>query len=259
MFERWSSQGVVFELWCSLTTWWVYIKRSPLKLKATFWQECTVKKQGLVSWFGEFRRGRWSLDDEHWCGTPATTVTVTNIEAVEKLTTVKPRVTTWEIPESLSKERQRPCPYFMTIFVSENDVPGGSPTHRQTSNDWLALSGVNSSCESSMEAVQNGPGKCGQVTKLGAINMIQKPRCSQWFDCFWTSPLPQNLKDYAAHRRKWKPVSSENQAMLPPFLLRTADSHCGLVRASLSPKGLRSLVPVLPKDPCKIFFWRRSN
>ena len=57
--------------------------------------------------------------------------------------------------------------------------------------------------------------------KLGSANMIQKPRCSQWSGCFRTSPLPQNTKDHPAHRRKWVPASSENQAMSPPFILRT--------------------------------------
>ena len=98
-----------------------------------------------------------------------------------------------------------------------------------------------------------------QVTKLGSINMIWKPRCSQWFGGFRMSPHPKNSKIHATHIRKWLPVSSENRAMLPPFLLGTdwqrhhfswgqMDNHCGLVRASRSPEGLWSLVPVPPKD-----------
>ena len=57
-----------------------------------------------------------------------------------------------------------------------------------------------------------------------------------------TSP-PQNSKDHAAHRRKWLPISSENRV----FWGQT-DSHCALVRAPLSPDGLRGLVPAPPKD-----------
>ena len=53
-------------------------------------------------WFGEFRRGKRSFDHQHRRGTSATTVTVTNIEATEKLIRVEPRVTTRESLESLS-------------------------------------------------------------------------------------------------------------------------------------------------------------
>ena len=53
-------------------------------------------------WFDEFRRGRWSLDDEQSCGTTATVVTVIIIEAAEKCIRAEPRVTTREIQESLS-------------------------------------------------------------------------------------------------------------------------------------------------------------
>ena len=31
VFERWRSQDVILESWCSVTTWKVYIKRSPLR------------------------------------------------------------------------------------------------------------------------------------------------------------------------------------------------------------------------------------
>ena len=42
-----------------------------------------MRTQGFF-WFGEFRRGWRSFDDEHRCGTPETVVTVTNIEAAGK-------------------------------------------------------------------------------------------------------------------------------------------------------------------------------
>ena len=38
---------------------------------------------------------------------------------------------------------------------------------------------------------------------------------------------------------------SSHVAIIP---LQDRDRHCGLVRASLSPEGLRSLVPAPPKD-----------
>ena len=36
-------------------------------------------------------------------------------------------------------------------------------------------------------------------------------------------PPPQKSKDHEVHRRKWLPLSSQNRAMSPPFLLRTEE------------------------------------
>ena len=69
-------------------------------LKQLFGKNAPSRTQVFV-WFGEFRRGRRSFDDERRCGTPATAVTVANIEPAEKLIRVEPRVTTREFQQSL--------------------------------------------------------------------------------------------------------------------------------------------------------------
>ena len=51
--------------------------------------------------------------------------------------------------------------------------------------------------------------------------MTLKPKCSERSDCFRKSFHSKNSKDPAALRRKCLPVSSENRAMSPLFLLRT--------------------------------------
>ena len=102
----------------------------------------------------------------------------------------------------------------MIIFISLHQK-----TVCKTNNDGLGLSGTSSCCENSTEANQKWPWKCWQVLKLGSINMIRKPRRNQRFG--WQVPSPQNSKDHPAHKGKWLPVSLENQAMSPPFLLRT--------------------------------------
>ena len=105
----------------------------------------------------------------------------------------------WKV---LASEWQRPCPYCIIIVVSENDVRSRSPIRWQTNNDGLELSGASSCCESSTEAVQNWPGKYWHVKKLGSIDMIWKPRCSQRFGCFRTSPLPPKLKRSRSAQKK---------------------------------------------------------
>ena len=46
-FGRWSSQDIILESRYSMTVWRPYITRSPLRIKATFWQECTIQNLGL--------------------------------------------------------------------------------------------------------------------------------------------------------------------------------------------------------------------
>ena len=91
----------------------------------------------------------------------------------------------------IASERQQPCPHCTIIFVSENNVQGVSPTHWHATNDGVGFSGASLCYKSSIEAVQNWPKKCWQVTKLGSIDMIRKPRCSQRFGCFQKSPHPK--------------------------------------------------------------------
>ena len=145
-------------------------------------------------WFGEFRRGKRSFDHQHRRGTSATTVTVTNIEATEKLIRVEPRVTTREILESLStgtaatmsilhdhlrvrKRCVRRIPHSLT------------DGQRQLRVEW---------CEFMLRKFNGDLGRL--VTELGAFDMIRKPECSQRFGCFRTSPLPPSSKDHAVHR-----------------------------------------------------------
>ena len=90
------------------------------------------------------------------------------------------------------------------VLRSENAVQDGCGTSWQTDHGGFRLSGVSSCCERWVEAVQtNWPGKCGQVTKPAAINLIWKPRCSQWSDCFQRSPHSQNSECHTGHRGKW--------------------------------------------------------
>ena len=85
VFERWKSQDLILESWWSMTIRAAYIKTSPLRIWSNFLARMLHPASRFVFWFGEFRQGRQSFNDEHWCGTPANAVTVTNIEAVEKL------------------------------------------------------------------------------------------------------------------------------------------------------------------------------
>ena len=62
-------------------------------LKQLFGKNAPWRTQ-VFFWFGGFGRGSRSFDDEHWFGTPATAVTVTNIETAEQMNTAEPRVTT---------------------------------------------------------------------------------------------------------------------------------------------------------------------
>ena len=135
--------------------------------------------------------------------------------------------------------------YRMIIFLSENDAQGGSPTHWQTNNDeccefMLRKFSFNGGC-------LNFTWNCWQVTKLGSIDLIRKPRCSKRFDCFRTSPHSKN--------KKITQRTEENGCL---FLRKIGpcrhhsswgqmDSHCGLVLTSLCPEVLRSLVPCRPK------------
>ena len=61
-------------------------EKSIENLKQPFGKNVPLRTQ-VFFWFGEFRRGRRSFDDESRCGTLATTVTVTNIEAAKMVTT----------------------------------------------------------------------------------------------------------------------------------------------------------------------------
>ena len=61
-------------------------------LKQLFGKNASLKTH-VFFLFDELRRGRRSFDDDHRCGTPATAVTVTNIEVAEKIIRVEPRVT----------------------------------------------------------------------------------------------------------------------------------------------------------------------
>ena len=54
-------------------------EKSLENLKQRFGKNAASKPQ-VCFWFGEFRRGRRSFDDEHQCDTSANAVTVTNIE-----------------------------------------------------------------------------------------------------------------------------------------------------------------------------------
>ena len=103
----------------------------------------------------------------------------------------------------------------------------------------------------STEAVQTWPGKCRQVTKLGYIyryDPLTKMQSAVWL--FPNESPPQSLKKKITLR------TEENGCL---FLRKIGpcrhhsswgqtSSHCGLVRASLSPEGFRSLVPASPKD-----------
>ena len=101
-FKRWSSQDVILESWCSMTTWRAYIKRSPLKILSHFLARMLRREVRFFFWFGNFRRDRRSFDEEHRCHTLATAIAVANIEAAEKLIRVEPIITTRDIQESLS-------------------------------------------------------------------------------------------------------------------------------------------------------------
>ena len=70
-------------------------------LKQRFGKTALTRTQ-VFFWFCECRQARRSFQDAHRCSTPATVVTVTNIETAEKLIRAEPRVTTREIQESLS-------------------------------------------------------------------------------------------------------------------------------------------------------------
>ena len=73
--------------------------------------------------FGEFRRGRRRFDDKYQSCSSATAVTVTNIEAVEKLIRAKARDAAREIQECL-KHRNAVTMSITMTFLSENDVHG---------------------------------------------------------------------------------------------------------------------------------------
>ena len=120
--------GMSMTLWRAYTL--QYTKRSPLNIfKQLFGKHALLRNQGQVFfWFVEFRRGRQSSHDVHRCNTPATVVTVTNIEAAEKLIRGEPRSPLERFRKVLASEQQWPCPYCMIIFMSKNDVQGRSPT-----------------------------------------------------------------------------------------------------------------------------------
>ena len=71
-------------------------KKSLGNLKQLFGKDAPSRTQ-VFFLFNEFRRDRQIFNDEHWCGTPAIVVTVTNIEAAKKLIIAEPRVTSREI------------------------------------------------------------------------------------------------------------------------------------------------------------------
>ena len=98
VFERWSSQDLILMFYDCTNG--LHQEESLENLKQLFGKNAPSRTQVFV-WFGEFRRGRRSFDDERRCGTPATAVTVANIEPAEKLIRVEPRVTTREFQQSL--------------------------------------------------------------------------------------------------------------------------------------------------------------
>ena len=81
-------------------------EKSLENLKHYFGKNAQLRSQ-VFFLFDEFKPNRQSLNDVQQCGTPATAVTVTNIEASEKLIKAEPRVTTREIQEYPSASEQQ--------------------------------------------------------------------------------------------------------------------------------------------------------
>ena len=115
-------------------------EKSLENLKQYFGKNAPSRTQ-VFFWFGEFRQA-----GEVWMNTgSAHRRPLLRLETSRQRNNY-PRSSQGLAFERLRKvfaaERQRPCPYWTIIFVSENDVQGGSPTRWRTNNDGLGLSGT---------------------------------------------------------------------------------------------------------------------
>ena len=186
--------------------------------------------------------------------TKATAVVVTNMEVAKTLIRAEPRFTTWEIQESLSIRMVA----TMSILHDHLRV-------RKQCAMWILHSLTDEQRWGRVEWYEfmlwKFNGGCSKLTwevlivdeTNGSIDMIRKPRCSQRFGCFRMNPHPK--KSRSAQKKMvacvflWK--------IRPPHHHSSwgqTNSHSGLVRASLSPEGLRSLVPAPSKDGTVAFF-----
>ena len=170
-----------------------------------------------------------------------------NMEAAgKKLIRAEPRVTTRKIQESLSIETT--ATMSTVIFVSENDVQGGSPIRWQTSNDGLGLSGASSCCKSSTEAFKIDLGSAdGDETWIYRYDPETKMQSTVWL--FPDESPPQKLKRSQSAQKKMVAGFFEKSGHVVTIPLKdrrtvTANwyvHHC-------LPKVFGSLIPAPPKD-----------
>ena len=129
-------------------------EKSPENLKQQSGENASSISQGHLL-LGEFRRGRRSLDNGQRCGTPATGVTVTDIEAAGKVVKAEPRITTREIQESLSIGMAATMSILHNHLGVRKRCARWIPHSLTDERRWVKLLGASSCCESSTEAVQN--------------------------------------------------------------------------------------------------------
>ena len=183
-----------------MTIWSIYVKSSPLRI----WSNLLARmfRHEPRSFSGLVNSGGVSTMRTGPAHERLLVVMGTNKEAADKIVRTERRVTSREIQESRSIGMAATMSILHDHLRVRKRCAGWIP-HSLTNEQGRARCQWSSSrCESSMEAVQNWPGKCWQVTKHGSIDMILKPRCSQRFGCFYTSPHPKNFQKSRKAQKK---------------------------------------------------------
>ena len=194
-------------------------EKSLENLKHYFGKNAQLRTQ-VFFLFDEFKPNRQSLNDVQQCGTPATAVTVTNIEASEKLIKAEPRVTTREIQEYLCIRTAVTMSTLYDHLCVRKQCARSIPCSLTDERRWVRVG-----CVRYVEKVQWRLFK----NDLGSAD--------RWRDSDLFIRSGNQNADQAAHRRKWLPVLQKIGPCCHHSSRGQTNSHCGLVCASLSPES----------------------
>ena len=140
----------------------------------------------VFKWYGKFRAGRRSFDDDVRCGPSATAVTPANVIRARQLMKENPRVTYLELQHTLDISSGSVFIMLHEHLQYSSVSPDGYPVICLTSRKRQGWNGASTCCQSLLEVGEIGSRISSQVMKHGFTAMTSKPSNSRTHGSFPT-------------------------------------------------------------------------
>ena len=167
----------------------------------------------VYRWYGEFKRGRSSLQNEFCEGQPKSVIVLENIDAVSQLMLQDHHVTYRETEITLGISGTSIHQILYEHLTVKKFYGVGSHTICQSLKKRLVSIGLKKCSKNRIAVLRNTSMTSWQVINRGLERMSPKVNSSRLYGCFKMSQIQQKLFAHEGLPSKWSPVFSKKLYM----------------------------------------------